>query len=148
MLSFGAIELGGRAELDVDVEQDLRVTGDRSALTQVFVNLLSNAWKYTCEDKRIDLTARAAGEREVEIAVQDNGPGIPGDEQRVVFGMFERGQTALDNGTRGSGLGLAIVQGIVKAHRGRVELESPPEGGSRFAVFLPRAPARKAEGSA
>jgi signal transduction histidine kinase len=112
--------------------------GDRSALVQVLVNLLSNAWKYSGANKEIHCTARATSDKEIEIVVQDNGPGIPGHEQENVFDKFWRGQDAVESGTPGSGLGLAIVHGIVKVHRGRIELHSPGGGGTAFHVHLPR----------
>lgn len=136
--AFDAIQIGNQARLDVEVEPDLRVIGDRAALTQVFVNLLSNAWKYTGKDKHITFFARPAGEREVELVVRDNGCGIPPSEQKRVFDKFVRGRAALESGTPGSGLGLPIVQGIAKAHNGRVELRPVPSGGACFHVFLPR----------
>jgi two-component system phosphate regulon sensor histidine kinase PhoR len=130
----GQMELNG--QLEVDVEPGLRVVGDQSALTQVLVNLLSNAWKYTGDDKRITLKATAASDKEVEIVVSDNGPGIPAEEQKKIFEKFERGTAAV--GVGGSGMGLAIVQAIIRAHHGRVELRSSPQRGSSFRVFIPR----------
>ena len=59
----------------------------------------------------------------------------------MVFNQFWRGREAMESGTTGSGLGLAIVKAIVKAHRGRIELRSPPGGGASFHVFLPRSKA-------
>ena len=128
-------------ELELDVTPDLHVTGNRVALTQVLVNLLTNAWKYTGNEKKITLRATAASDHEVEVAVHDNGPAIPTEEQKKIFEKFERGTAAIEAGTSGSGLGLAIVQAIVGAHRGRVELQSSPQDGSSFRVFIPRSKA-------
>jgi len=121
------------------VTPDLQVMGNQAALTQVLVNLLSNAWKHTGNKKKITLRATAPSDREVEVAVHDNGPGIPPEEQKRIFGKFERGAAAVEDGTAGSGLGLAVVQAIVGAHHGRVELKSSPREGSCFRVFIPRA---------
>ena len=136
--AFDAINLHENGELELDVTPDLHVTGNRAALTQVLVNLLSNAWKYTGDEKKITLEVTAASDREVEIAVHDNGPGIPTEEQKKIFEKFERGTAAIEAGTAGSGLGLAVVEAIVGAHRGRVELKSSPREGSCFRVFIPR----------
>lgn len=136
--AFDAINLHENGALELDVRPNLYVTGNKAALTQVFVNLLSNAWKYTGSRKKITLKAVATGDHEVEIAVHDNGPGIPTEEQKKIFEKFERGAAAIEAGTAGSGLGLAVVQAIVGAHNGRVELKSSPQGGSCFRVFIPR----------
>lgn len=125
-------------ELVVEVEPDHCVLGDRTALTQVLVNLLSNAWKYSGDVKRIHCSAKLNKDREIEIVVRDHGPGIPVQEQRHVFDKFWRGRAAKESGVTGTGLGLSIVDGIVRAHRGRIELRSPRDGGTAFHVFLPR----------
>jgi signal transduction histidine kinase len=138
MAAFDAINLHENGELELDVAPNLHVTGNRAALTQVFVNLLSNAWKYTGNQKKITLRATAASDREVEVAVHDNGPGIPTEEQKKIFEKFERGAAATEAGTAGTGLGLAVVVAIVGAHHGRVELKSSPREGSCFRVFIPR----------
>lgn len=137
--AFQAINLNRNGELEVDVKPDLNVMGNQAALTQVLVNLLSNAWKYTGDkNKKITLEARAVSDREIEMSVQDNGPGIPSEEQKRIFEKFERGAAAIEAGTAGSGLGLAVVQAIVGAHHGRVEIKSSPKSGSCFRVFIPR----------
>lgn len=135
---FEAMQMIDKMRLDVDVDDQLFVTGDRTALVQVLVNLLSNAWKYSGDNKEIQFTAGLDRNRDVEIIVRDNGPGIPANEQRHVFDKFWRGRAALESGTTGSGLGLSIVLGIVRAHRGRIELRSAKERGTAFHVFLPR----------
>ncbi len=114
------------------------VVVERSALVQVIVNLLSNAWKYTGANKEIHCSATTSGDKEVEIIVKDNGPGIPGSEHNNLFEKFWRGQDAVESGIAGSGLGLAIVHGIVKVHRGRIDFHCPSGGGTSFRVYLPR----------
>jgi two-component system phosphate regulon sensor histidine kinase PhoR len=139
--AFEAIRFGTLVDLSVTVESDLHVFGDSSALAQALTNLLANALKYTPEkDKRIELSAVAEGKL-VVITVADNGPGIPREEQELIFERFERGQAAQAAGTTkaGSGLGLAIVRAIMRAHKGKVELRSGPDvGGARFRILLPR----------
>lgn len=140
LAAFEALRYPDAAKLEVEVGSDLRVMGDRAALTQVVVNLLSNAWKHGGRDGVIRLQARAHEAREVELIVTDEGPGIPASEQKRVFEKFERGRAAIAGAVPGSGLGLAIVRAYVAAHRGRVELESSPEEGTSVHVFLPRQP--------
>jgi two-component system, OmpR family, phosphate regulon sensor histidine kinase PhoR len=141
LTAFEAMKIGGdaeAAEVRADLEPDLLVLGDRSALAQALGNLLSNAWKYTRpHDKKIEVRARADRET-ISIAVSDNGVGIPRLEQAAIFEKFERGSGAVAGGAAGSGLGLAIVRAVVEAHRGRVEVRSQVDHGARFCIVLPR----------
>jgi two-component system, OmpR family, phosphate regulon sensor histidine kinase PhoR len=138
LVALEAANLGDSVEIDVDLEDDLLVTGDREALAQAVANLLTNAWKYTPEDdKRVALRARG-GPRHVEISVADNGPGIPRHEQRQIFDRFERGKAAIDSRRSGSGLGLAIVLAIINAHRGKLTVHSEPGEGAEFRIRLRR----------
>lgn len=141
LTAFEAMKIGGEAEVAevrADLDPDLLVYGDRSALAQALGNLLSNAWKYTRPaDKKIEVRAR--GDREtISISVSDNGVGIPRLEQAAIFEKFERGSAAVAGGAAGSGLGLAIVRAVVEAHRGRVEVRSQVDHGARFCIVLPR----------
>jgi signal transduction histidine kinase len=135
--AFEAIHLNADADLHLDIDENLQVIGDRSALIQVCVNLLSNAWKHGGKDQRIDFVIRKAGNNDVAFEVADHGSGIPASEQDRIFEMFERGISAEKNGTGGSGIGLAIAKAIVKRHSGRINLESRPGGGTKFLVTLP-----------
>jgi two-component system phosphate regulon sensor histidine kinase PhoR len=135
--SFKAATLGEKVDLSIDAPRDLTVVGDRAALAQALGNLLTNAFKYgRAGDKKIAISA-SAGRNHVELAVIDNGPGVPAGERRRIFEHFERGQAAIDDGTPGSGLGLAIVRAIVQEHAGKVELRSEPGAGARFSILLP-----------
>jgi signal transduction histidine kinase len=141
LTAFDVATLTSTADLKftVDVEPGLVVTGDRAALAQTMINLLTNAWKYTPDDdKRIQLSARASSDRWVEIKVSDNGPGIPKGEQKQIFDEFERGKAAIDSRKSGVGLGLATVRAIVRAHKGRVEVSSRLGQGSEFRIILRR----------
>jgi two-component system phosphate regulon sensor histidine kinase PhoR len=146
--AFDAATLTSKVEVAVDMPPpgQMRVRGDREALSQAISNLLINAWKYTPEDRRrIELHARAL-ERHVEVSVCDNGPGIDRAEQKRIFEHFERGEAGEKSGRRGSGLGLAIVRAVVRAHNGKIELRSRLGAGAEFRIRLPRArPASEAE---
>jgi len=96
------------------------IAADRTALDLVLDNVVDNALRYSTDDRRIAIRAAGRG-RLVEVAVADNGIGIPADEPHLVELRFVRGRHA---GQAGSGLGLAIASRIVCDHRGEFGLES------------------------
>ncbi len=138
--AFDAATLEKPTRITVDLEPGLAITGDRPTLVRAVANLLVNAWKYTGDDKQISVTARTVGRR-VEIAVSDNGHGVPKGEQHDIFDEFTRGQAALDRGLPGVGLGLAFVRAIARAHRGKVVIGARPGGGSVFKLRMRPRPA-------
>jgi signal transduction histidine kinase len=129
--------LGGLA-LERDVPADLVVEVDRRAMTHALVNLLANAAKYGATGQRIRLGAERRPDG-VRFYVQDFGPGIPAAEHEKVFQAFYRVGDELTRKHPGSGLGLALVAEYVKAHAGKITLESPPGAGATFAIQLPSA---------
>jgi two-component system, OmpR family, phosphate regulon sensor histidine kinase PhoR len=135
--AFDAATLGTPTPVAVDVEPGLSIVGDRATLVRAVSNLLVNAWKYTGNDKNIELQARGQG-RWIEIAVTDNGIGIPRGERRDMFEEFVRGQEATRRGTPGVGLGLALVRAVVRAHKGTIVVVSREGAGSSFRMRLPR----------
>jgi two-component system phosphate regulon sensor histidine kinase PhoR len=140
--AFAASTVGRGVTLEVRVPSGLpQVLADRAAMEDALLNLLTNAYKYTGDDKQIVLGARA-DEDHVYLWVRDNGIGIPRREHRRVFEKFYRVDERLSRAVEGSGLGLAIVRHVVVAHRGRIDLESEPGHGSTFTIALPHAPAK------
>jgi signal transduction histidine kinase len=129
------------------------VCGDRKRLVQVLANILNNAAKYTQEGGALQLDMQA-DEREVRIAVTDNGIGIAPEVVERVFDLFSQAERSVDRASGGLGLGLALVKNLVELHGGTVSCDSPGLGkGSRFTVCLPRlaqpqAPARDPAGAA
>jgi two-component system phosphate regulon sensor histidine kinase PhoR len=119
------------------------VWADRHAIVDALVNLVSNARKYGGTPPVVSLRA-AAFEGGVAFEVQDNGAGIPRPEQRRIFQKFYRIDDRLSRMREGSGLGLAIVTHIVKAHKGRVSVDSTEGKGSTFRIVLPHARAHAA----
>jgi signal transduction histidine kinase len=130
---------------------DLPVRVDVPALGQVISNLLDNAVKYSADDRRIRVSLERveAGARGaagpgagpwVAVSVADHGIGIERDEQSRIFERFHRVANGLVHDVKGTGLGLALVDQIVRAHRGRVTIESEPGRGSTFTVWLPLEP--------
>jgi two-component system, OmpR family, sensor histidine kinase KdpD len=112
---------------------------DAAQLEQVVANLVENAAKYGPPNVEISVTAAQVGS-ELELAVEDNGPGIPDDDLERVFDKFFRARTTEHTGLPGTGLGLAISRAIVQTHGGRVWAENRPTGGARLIVRLPLEP--------
>jgi two-component system phosphate regulon sensor histidine kinase PhoR len=136
-------------QFSVDVEPGLpNLHVDRGAMVDAIGNLLSNAFKYGGTPPIIQLRARRAATA-VAIEVSDNGDGIPRVEHRRIFEKFYRIDDRLSRQREGSGLGLAIVKHIVRAHHGRVQLDSVTGKGSIFRIILaPAAQAANAEATA
>lgn len=115
---------------------DLTVVGDAARLEQVLDNLVDNAIKYGREQGRVVVSARTAA-ASIEVAVADDGPGIPAESLERVFERFYRVDKARSREQGGTGLGLSIVKHIVLAHRGQVWAESESGRGATFHFTLP-----------
>jgi PAS domain S-box-containing protein len=125
--------------LAIDVPRGLLLRGDPTRLTQVVVNVLSNAAKYTEPRGAIAIEARQRG-GQVELHVRDSGIGISADMMPHVFEMFAQERQALDRSHGGLGLGLTIVKSLVELHHGTIEAHSDGVGhGSEFVIRLPAA---------
>jgi two-component system CheB/CheR fusion protein len=122
-------------------EAPVALRADPLRLSQVLVNMLTNAAKYTPPGGEISLEAQTR-EREVEIVVSDNGVGMAGEAIEHMFDLYSQGPVAPHRDNEGLGVGLALVRNIVKLHGGQVDASSAGPGkGSRFRVRLPRGPA-------
>jgi signal transduction histidine kinase len=115
------------------------VRGDADALSQIVVNLLSNAEKYSNGKKEITLllASKAAPLPHAEIQVLDRGSGVPPGSEEKIFEKFYRAHDSLASGVQGSGLGLTIARQIARAHGGTLVYEPRPGGGSGFILRLP-----------
>ncbi|MBN1147248.1 MAG: HAMP domain-containing histidine kinase [Anaerolineales bacterium] len=125
-----------RLEWRTDIPPDMPVVQvDRVRFAQVIGNLVSNAVKYTPAGGAVDVLA---GEENgvVWMRVHDNGPGIPQAEHEKIFQAFYRGAQG-KRIKQGMGLGLSIARDLAVAHGGRVEVESAPNSGSTFTIWLP-----------
>ncbi|MBX5167909.1 MULTISPECIES: ATP-binding protein [unclassified Rhizobium] len=119
--------------LDVESMPDL-LTFDRSAMEQVFTNLISNAVKYSPNAPNIYVRARVE-EKTVEIAIADSGIGMDSDDLPKLFQPYYRARSA--TGIAGTGIGLNVVKQVVELHGGTVEVTSELGKGTTFIILLP-----------
>ncbi len=122
-----------RTSIDLDLDPT-PVRGDAGRLRQLVTILVDNAIRHGHEGGHVWVTV-GARDGAARLVVADDGPGIPPEHRRDVFGRFWRAPTAKSSG---SGLGLAIAEWIVAAHDGTVELDERPGGGARYTVVLSR----------
>ena len=117
----------------------IAIRGDADALSQIIVNLLSNAEKYSNGRKEItlQLAQKHSPLPHAEIKVLDRGSGVPRGSEEKVFEKFYRAHDSLGSGIQGSGLGLTIARQIARAHGGDVVYEPREGGGSCFILRLP-----------
>jgi len=132
MVSLGTDEITVTANA---VEPLPAVRGDRDRLRQLLLNLLSNAAKYTVSGDEIEVRA-AAEDGVVSVTVADHGPGIPQDQQRLVFEKFGRANSG-GRSKPGAGLGLFIARSIAEAHGGTLDLRSDSGSGATLTIRLP-----------
>jgi chemotaxis methyl-accepting protein methylase/signal transduction histidine kinase/chemotaxis response regulator CheB len=128
----------GRVQLAVEKDGlALLVNGDPERLQQLFVNLLTNAAKYTPPEGRAEVQLRRDGDEAV-VRIRDTGVGIRPDMLERVFNLFVQADETLDRANTGLGVGLTLVRTIAELHGGRVRAASAGLGqGSEFAVWLP-----------
>lgn len=120
-----------------DIKGPLVIQGDAARLEQIFVNLLTNAIKYTPEGGAILVDAKQVGASAI-IHITDNGVGIPQNLLPHVFDLFTQAGTSLDRAQGGLGIGLTVVRALVEMHGGTVAAEHVPgKPGTRLIVQLP-----------
>jgi len=141
-LCLEALELGVRLAKGKGVNVSMGATapvvvqGDAGALRRALLNLVDNAVKYTPAGGSVVISLERAGQS-VALVVEDSGIGIDPADARRIFEPFVRLDAGRSRDTGGSGLGLAIARSIVLAHGGTLEVQSRPDGGSRFTIALP-----------
>jgi signal transduction histidine kinase len=134
--SVGSLAAEKRLRLTADVAPDLPVArGDERRITQVLLNLVGNAIKFT-EKGEVAVRVRAC-DGALLVTVADTGPGIKKEDQEKIFEEFQQSDAAVSKSKSGTGLGLAIAKRIVELHGGRIWVESVLDQGSTFFVSLP-----------
>ncbi len=122
--------------LKTDIPENLsKIHADQDKLIQVFLNLLSNALKFTNRNGNVEIKA-IEFEKNIEVHVKDDGLGIPPEELDKIFDKFYQVDNTYTRSYGGSGIGLAITKGIVEGHGGTIRVESKQGCGSDFIVTL------------
>ena len=135
-----AVDIATTEEIPIEVHpnaEEAVIRAEKRRLARVVANLIDNARKYGGGATRIEVYATL---HSVQMAVEDNGPGVPLDERFIIFDRFSRGGAGGRRGyDTGVGLGLSLVAEHINLHRGRVWVEDRPDGetGARFIVELP-----------
>jgi signal transduction histidine kinase len=119
--------------IQVDIAPDLALYADRTALHDIFINLLSNAFKFTGDGGQISIVA-GQKDRSILVEIRDTGMGIPEDKLQMIFDEFYQVEGGKHGGT---GLGLAIAKRLVEEHGGNIWVESQLGKGSTFYFTLP-----------
>jgi two-component system, OmpR family, sensor histidine kinase KdpD len=130
-------ELLSSRKFSVSLPKDVvEIFIDGKLVSQVLINLLSNAVRYTPADAQIKLEVTADDAR-VQFSVSDTGKGIDAGRKHTLFKSFSQSQKGITDGQRGMGLGLSICRAVVEAHGGLIWLEDNVPQGSRFIFTLP-----------
>ncbi|MBC8160220.1 MAG: GAF domain-containing protein [Roseiflexaceae bacterium] len=124
--------------VSIEVADDLpKIGGDERRLTQVVLNMLSNAVKYTYIQGQIELRASLNRSGMLQVDVEDNGVGISAEQQQYLFRRFYRADNPLREEAGGTGLGLAIAKSFIELHGGEMWLRSASGEGSTFSFVVP-----------
>ena len=118
------------------IGESSEIYADKDKISQVIVNLISNALKYTPEGGAVEVGIEPSG-NVIKIIVKDNGPGIPEEDLPFIFERFYRADKSRNRLTGGSGIGLTISKAIVIAHGGTIEVQSGSGSGTVFTVSIP-----------
>ena len=129
-------DAGGSSSEDYSADK-VTVYGDADHLSNMVSNLIDNAIKYSPKNPTIKVATAVEG-KYVRISIADNGIGISKEDRRHIFENFYRVSTGDRHDVKGFGIGLNYVMQVVKAHKGRIDIESELGKGSTFIIRLPR----------
>jgi signal transduction histidine kinase len=125
-----------RVSFSVEIPESLPAEADPGKLEHVFLNILSNAFKFVPDGGRVRCELRSESERAV-ITVEDDGPGVPPELREVIFEPYRQAESGSKRYFGGTGLGLSIAREFVELHGGTISVTGASEGGALFQVTLP-----------
>jgi len=134
------IELATKSDIIIDcfihADTDVLVLGDKQMLSQAIANVLKNAVCYNKSGGSVKVRLSEVQSQAV-IEIEDTGIGMNSEELAHVFDRFYRAEKSRSRGTGGSGLGLSIADAVIRAHRGKIDIESVPNKGTKVVITLP-----------
>ena len=133
---FQASQKGIELVIQYELDPELKIISDRVSLTQILMNLTTNAIKFTPKNKTVSIKANRS-ENELIFQVIDQGIGISAEHQEIIFKPFGQLSDNVEHAVRGTGLGLTIVKNRLEALGGSIELESEIDKGSIFTFKVP-----------
>ena len=124
--------------IDCDLPPDLPIIeADSRAMTQIVLNVLSNAVKFTPEGGRIEISARPVGNDRLRLKIADNGQGMAAVDIPRALKPFTQLENPLNKTIEGTGLGLPLVKALVELHHGNLEIHSTPGDGTTVVIDIP-----------
>ncbi len=134
---FKQTDIGQKANVKIfKVDSKLHILADRFHFSNLLLNILENGAKY-CEQNPFLTISANKKKKNLELAITDNGIGIPKDQRKKIFTKFYRVPTGNIHNVKGFGLGLDYVQKIVSAHKWKINVDENPGGGSIFTIIIP-----------
>jgi two-component system phosphate regulon sensor histidine kinase PhoR len=134
---FKQTDFGQKANVKIfAIDIKLNIFADRFHFSNLVLNILENGVKY-CEQKPELKISVFQKKKSIELAISDNGIGIPKDQRKKIFTKFYRVPTGNVHNVKGFGLGLDYVQKIVSAHKWKIVVDENPDGGSIFTLIIP-----------
>jgi signal transduction histidine kinase len=134
--SFSNLGFEKRLEENLHNDKPLNISADKDAVYQCIHNLIDNALKYSPDGSQVTVGS-GKQDSEIFLRVSDCGPGIAPEERELIFEQFYRAKRSDDQGIQGAGIGLALVKKVMRAHGGKVTLESRVGEGSTFKLTFP-----------
>ncbi len=129
---------GNKKQFVMRVPENILVRAEDRSMRQIFLNILSNAVKFTGDDGLIEITARQNTMGDLRVAISDNGIGIPKDKIKTLFQPFVQVENVMTKEHKGTGLGLVLIKKLMESYQGSVELKSKLDVGTRMILIFPK----------
>jgi signal transduction histidine kinase len=127
--------IGKNITANIAVENDVVLEADENHLNRIFINLISNAYKYTNENGNLYISLiKLSGF--IQVTVEDTGIGIPEEDIKYVFERFYRSDLSRNRGTGGTGIGLTIAKSLIEANQGKISIESVEGKGTKVTCIF------------
>ena len=134
---FTSLAAAKNIDFESELSEDVEVWADKNSIMTILRNLISNALKFTPEGGSVKITINQTNDYGI-LSVTDTGIGLSKEKLKTLFKAADRQLTYGTSGERGVGLGMQLVHDFVEMNHGKIEVESQPEKGSKFLIFLPR----------